>query len=104
LATLATIEMRLLRKDKFLSVFEKDIVASTSATFEYIGVLALVGRERQARALFENMLQNLNHSGLLSETIDPETGQHWGNFPQTSALVGLIICATKLSVSWSEQM
>jgi len=104
LATFATIEMRLLRKDKFLSVFEKDLVASTSATFEYIGVLALVGRERQARALFENMLQHLNHSGLLSETIDPETGEHWGNFPQTSALVGLIICASKLSASWSEQM
>jgi len=48
------------------------------------------------------MLKHLNHSGLLSETIDPETEESWGNFPHTAALVGLISCATRLSINWTE--
>jgi len=48
------------------------------------------------------MLHNLNHSGTLSETIDFETKQHWGNFPHNSAMVGLITSAIRLSVDWTE--
>ena len=56
----------------------------------------------EARELFENMLACRNHLGLLSEDIDPETGELWGNFPQTYSLVGLINCAMKLSKTWED--
>ena len=48
------------------------------------------------------MLAHRNHVGLLSEDIDPETGDLWGNFPQTYSMVGLINSAMRLSKSWEE--
>ena len=38
---------------------------------------------------------------LLSEDIDPASGELWGNYPQTYSLVGLINCAVLLSKPWS---
>jgi len=61
-----------------------------------------VGRQEEARELFENMLDSRNHLGLLSEDIDPKTGELWGNFPQTYSMVGLINSAMALSTSWEE--
>jgi GH15 family glucan-1,4-alpha-glucosidase len=46
------------------------------------------------------MLALRNHAGLLSEDLDPATGELWGNFPQTYSMVGLINAATKLSQDW----
>ena len=40
--------------------------------------------------------------GLLSEDIDPASGELWGNFPQTYSLVGIIQCATRLSRPWED--
>ena len=48
------------------------------------------------------MLSHTTQSGLLSEDLDYETGELWGNFPQTYSLVGVINCAGLLSKSWSE--
>jgi GH15 family glucan-1,4-alpha-glucosidase len=62
--------------------------------------LHLVGREQEARNLFESMLQRLTSAGLLSEDSDFETGELWGNYPQTYSLVGLINCAVLLSKPW----
>jgi hypothetical protein len=31
-----------------------------------------------------------------------ETEELWGNYPQTYSLVGLIVCAMRLSKSWEE--
>ena len=56
----------------------------------------------EARALFEKVLARRNHVGLLSEDIDPATGELWGNFPQTYSLVGIILCAMRLSKNWEE--
>jgi hypothetical protein len=39
------------------------------------------------------MLERLTPAGLLSEDTDFETGELWGNYPQTYSLVGLINCA-----------
>ena len=39
---------------------------------------------------------------MLSEDMDFETGELWGNFPQTYSLVGFINCANMLSRKWSE--
>ena len=71
-------------------------------TFWYIDALIAQGRIGEARALFENMLDCRNHLGLLSEDINPESNELWGNFPQTYSLVGLINCAMKLSKTWED--
>jgi hypothetical protein len=39
---------------------------------------------------------------MLSEDLDYETDELWGNFPQTYSLVGIINCAGLLSKPWSE--
>ncbi len=71
-------------------------------TFWYIEALAAIGRTEEARKLFENMLSHRNHLGLLSEDLDPQTGELWGNFPQTYSMVGLINAAMRLSKTWEE--
>jgi GH15 family glucan-1,4-alpha-glucosidase len=77
-------------------------VAFSVCTFWYVGALAALGRRDEARELFENMLRRRNHAGLLSEDIDPASGELWGNFPQTYSLVGLISAAMRLSKRWEE--
>ncbi|MFH1044275.1 MAG: glycoside hydrolase family 15 protein [Pseudomonadota bacterium] len=69
-------------------------------TFWYIDALAALGRSAEARVLFECMLAARNRHGLLSEHIDPRTGELWGNFPQTYSMVGLINSAMRLSIPW----
>jgi len=69
-------------------------------TFWFVGALAAIGRREEARELFENMLRRRNPAGLLSEDLDPDTGELWGNFPQTYSLVGLINAAVRLSTPW----
>jgi len=70
-------------------------------TFWLIEALHFTGRDADARALFEEMLSRRTSAGLLSEDIDPVTGELWGNYPQTYSLVGLINCAVLLSKPWS---
>ncbi|HEU5296154.1 MAG TPA: glycoside hydrolase family 15 protein [Burkholderiaceae bacterium] len=68
--------------------------------FWRVDALARIGRIDEARASFETLLAHRNPLGLLSEDIDPQTGQLWGNFPQTYSMVGIINCATQLSRPW----
>ncbi|WP_375289493.1 glycoside hydrolase family 15 protein [Qipengyuania sp.] len=70
-------------------------------TFWLIEALARCGRGDEARGLFDIMLGHTTPSGLLSEDMDFETGELWGNFPQTYSLVGVINCASLLSKSWN---
>ena len=70
-------------------------------TFWLIEALHLVGRTDEARELYEKTLDRLTPAGLLSEDTDFETGELWGNYPQTYSLVGLINCAVLLSKPWS---
>lgn len=74
----------------------------TICTFWYVNALAAIGRRGEARRLFENLLARRNHVGLLSEDMDPDTGELWGNFPQTYSMVGMISCAMRLSRPWEE--
>ena len=107
LGTLARIEERL-KRGRYLLRYDApdDFGAPRNAfnvcTFWYIEALISVGRGEEARALFEGMLEARNELGLLSEDLDPETGELWGNFPQTYSMVGLIHSAIKLSRSWEE--
>jgi GH15 family glucan-1,4-alpha-glucosidase len=61
-----------------------------------------MGQKKRARELFEQVLARRNHLGLLAEDVAPGTGELWGNFPQTYSMVGLIQCASRLSMSWDE--
>jgi len=74
----------------------------TICTFWYIDALAAIGREEEARALFERILARRNPLGLLSEDLEFGGGEAWGNFPQTYSHVGLIMAAMRLSRPWSE--
>src|SRR5262249_3083053 len=74
--------------------------AFTVCTFWYINALDMLGRHDEAVKHFESVLSRRNHVGLLSEDIDPRTGELWGNFPQTYSLVGIIRSAVRLSRPW----
>jgi GH15 family glucan-1,4-alpha-glucosidase len=76
--------------------------AFTICTFWFIDALAAIGRQDEARVLFEDILAKRNHVGLLSEDLDPATGELWGNFPQTYSMVGVIIAAMRLSKTWEQ--
>ena len=80
--------------------FGKPETAFNICTFWRIDALARIGRKEEAREIFETMLKARNHLGLLSEDTHPDTGEMWGNFPQTYSMVGLINCAMRLSAPW----
>jgi len=71
-------------------------------SFWYVDALTTAGRRDEARALFDELMAKRNSLGLLSEDIDPRSGELWGNFPQTYSMVGLINAAMRLSKSWEE--
>ncbi len=71
-------------------------------TLWFVSALAAIGERTEARALFEQVLARRNRHGLLSEDLDPVTGELWGNFVQTYSMVGLIIAAMRLSLPWDE--
>ena len=106
LSTFDMIERDLRRGEHMLRyAAEDDFGAPETAfnicTFWLIEALALMGRKEEARGLFCTMLDHRTGSGLLSEDMDFETGELWGNFPQTYSLVGVINCAGLLSKSWN---
>ncbi|CDK99783.1 Uncharacterized protein C4H3.03c [Magnetospirillum gryphiswaldense MSR-1 v2] len=82
--------------------FGKPKTAFIICVFWYIDALAALERRQEARNLFETVLLRRNPLGLLSEDIDPRSGELWGNFPQTYSMVGLINCAMRLSRHWEE--
>ena len=107
--TVAAVERRL-KRGAFMMRYEtpddfgEPRNAFTVCTFWYIDALVALGRREEARALFEGLLARRNRAGLLSEDIDPVTGELWGNYPQTYSLVGLISSAMRLSRSWEEAL
>ncbi len=106
-STFAAIERDLRRGDNMLRYAHEDDFGSPETafnvcTFWLIEALHLAGRTQEARGLFATMLGHRTGSGMLSEDLDWETGELWGNFPQTYSLVGIINCAGLLSRPWSE--
>lgn len=73
-------------------------------TFWYISALAMAGRKAEARELFEYMLTQVNSVGLLSDSIDIETGELWGNFPMTNCQGAFLRCAHLLSRKWHDEL
>jgi len=80
--------------------FGKPDTAFNICAFWRIDALARIGRKQQAREIFEAMLAARNSLGLLSEDTHAETGEMWGNFPQTYSMVGIINAAMRLSAPW----
>ncbi|HEY5036958.1 MAG TPA: glycoside hydrolase family 15 protein, partial [Chthoniobacterales bacterium] len=56
----------------------------------------LIGRKKDARLLFERLLDLRNDVGLLSEEYDPKNKRQLGNFPQAFTHVGLVNTAQVL--------
>ena len=62
-------------------------------TFWLAQAQALAGDVEAATATFERAVAAINDVGLLSEELDPRTGEMIGNFPQAFSHVGLINAA-----------
>lgn len=106
-STVAAIEKELKKGDFIFRYVERDDFghpenAFLVCTFWYINALVAINRRDEARALFEKLLAHRNRHGLLAEHIDPQTGEHWGNFVQTYSMVGLINSAIRLSIRWDQ--
>ncbi|UTF61586.1 glycoside hydrolase family 15 protein [Gilvimarinus sp. DA14] len=111
IGTIAEIENRLKPEGSrylFRYIVEDDFGmpenAFTICSFWYIDALAASGRTEEARELFEDLLDKRNHLGLMSEDLDPATGELWGNFPQTYSMVGIINSARILSKKWEHEL
>ena len=109
LSTLAAIERELKDGDWLYRYRHRDdfghpAAAFTICAFWYVNALAMAGRREEAREHFERLLERRTRLGMLSEDIDPASGEWWGNFPQTYSLVGIVNSAIRLSRSWEEAL
>jgi alpha,alpha-trehalase len=62
-------------------------------TFWLAQALALAGQVERAREVFERAAAFVNDLGLLSEEVDPVTGELLGNVPQAFSHIGLVNAA-----------
>ncbi|MBV9618901.1 MAG: glycoside hydrolase family 15 protein, partial [Verrucomicrobia bacterium] len=66
-------------------------------SFWLADALYLIGRKKEARELFERLLEIQNDLGLLSEEYSPKSKRQLGNFPQAFSHVSLVNAALLLS-------
>jgi GH15 family glucan-1,4-alpha-glucosidase len=66
-------------------------------TFWLAQAMAMAGQPARARQVFERAAAFVNDVGLLSEEVDPGTGELLGNFPQAFSHIGLVNAAWAIS-------
>ena len=66
-------------------------------TFWLAQALARAGQPARARTVFERAVAFVNDVGLLSEEVDPASGELLGNFPQAFSHIGLVNAAWAIS-------
>jgi len=71
--------------------------AFLACSFWLVDAYILLGRNADARLLFERLLTLCNDVGLLSEEYDPKTARLLGNFPQALSHIALINSAFNLN-------
>jgi GH15 family glucan-1,4-alpha-glucosidase len=64
-----------------------------------VQALARTGRALEALELFEALLDHASPLGLFAEELDPPSGAHLGNFPQTLTHAALVQAALALRES-----
>jgi GH15 family glucan-1,4-alpha-glucosidase len=105
--TVSLIEQQLM-KDGFIARYETRSKvdglppgegAFLACTFWYADNLVLLGRQDDARQVFERLLSLCNDVGLLSEEYDSRAKRLVGNFPQAFSHVGLVNTARNLSAT-----
>ncbi|TGK52596.1 glycoside hydrolase family 15 protein [Leptospira bouyouniensis] len=100
---LIAIEKQLKTKEGFIyrylhkDDFGKPETTFLVCTFWYIEALAFMDRTEEAIQLFDFVCEHANHLGLFSEDIESNTGNQWGNFPQTYSHVGLVNASHKIA-------
>lgn len=82
--------------------FGKPSAAFLICSFWLVEALCVCGRIDEARQVLEHSRGALSPLALLSEDVDPVSGQLWGNFPQAYSHVGLIHAAFAASPSWAD--
>ncbi len=71
--------------------------AFLACSFWLADCLSMLGRQHDARKLFDRLMALRNDLGLLSEEYDPVAGRLVGNFPQAFSHVSLVNSASKLT-------
>ena len=102
LATIERVRTRLSHDGFVYRYLGKDSLPGQEASFALstcwlVDALALSGQTDEARRIYEKILSCANDVGLLSEEIDPATGELLGNFPQGFTHLALIRSAVNLT-------
>ena len=97
LERLTTDDGLVFRYDEGGDALPGDEGAFVLCSFWLVDCLALSDRIDEAQEIFDSVLDHASPLGLLSEEIDPETGQLLGNYPQAFSHIGLINSALYLA-------
>ena len=68
-------------------------------SFWLVDNLALQGRLEEAAELYSSLCARASPTGLLSEQINPSTGEFMGNFPQAFSHIGVIFSGVTLTAA-----